>query len=332
MCCSRPLPTRSSWWMRTAGSCWRTRPASSSSGTRPARFGDGRWRSSFRSGIRATRRCGPSTSGTPARGPWDWASRSPRAMPTGAEIPVDISLSPIEVGGHRLAAAALRDLRGRAENPDALRIQATALHSAANGIVITDATGRIVWVNPAACAITGYAADELVGAHTRILKSGEHGPGFYTDLWRSVTGGETWSGTIVNRRKDGTLYHEEQTIAPVLDAGGQVTHFVGDQGRCERPARSRRGPRHCESGACGAGRRDRIAQRATSRAGDPRPSDRPPQPPVLRRRPPGATRPAPPALASRSRSSLSISITSRRSTTGSGTPRATSSSKCSRRS
>ena len=144
----------------------------------------------------------------------------------GREIPVDISLSPIEVGGHRLAAAALRDLRGRAENPDALRIQATALHSAANGIVITDATGRIVWVNPAACAITGYAADELVGAHTRILKSGEHGPGFYADLWRSVTGGETWSGTIVNRRKDGTLYHEEQTIAPVLDAAGKVTHFV----------------------------------------------------------------------------------------------------------
>lgn len=144
----------------------------------------------------------------------------------GREIPVDISLSPIEVGGRRLAAAALRDLRGRGDGPDALRIQATALRSAANGIVITDASGRIVWVNPAACAITGYAADELVGAHTRILKSGEHGPGFYGELWRSVTGGETWSGTIVNRRKDGTLYHEEQTIAPVLGASGEVTHFV----------------------------------------------------------------------------------------------------------
>ena len=50
-----------------------------------------------------------------------------------------------------------------------------------------------------------------------------------------VTGGETWSGTIVNRRKDGTLYHEEQTIAPVLDAGAGHS-FRRDQGRCERPA------------------------------------------------------------------------------------------------
>lgn len=144
----------------------------------------------------------------------------------GREIPVDISLSPIEVGGQKLTAAAMRDLRGRAEDPDALRIQATALRSAANGIVITDRSGTIVWVNPAACAITGYAADELVGAHTRLLKSGEHGADFYADLWQSVTGGETWSGTIVNRRKDGTLYHEEQTIAPVLGAAGDVTHFV----------------------------------------------------------------------------------------------------------
>ena len=144
----------------------------------------------------------------------------------GREIPVDISLSPLEVGGRKLVAAVLRDLRGRAEGPDALRIQATALRSAANGIVITDRTGTIVWVNPAACAITGYAPDELVGAHTRLLKSGEHSPDFYSELWQSVTNGETWSGTIVNRRKDGTLYHEEQTIAPVQDAGGKVTHFV----------------------------------------------------------------------------------------------------------
>ena len=144
----------------------------------------------------------------------------------GREIPVDISLSPIEVGGQRLTAAAMRDFRGRAEDPDALRIQATALRSAANGIVITDRSGTIVWVNPAACAITGYAADELVGAHTRLLKSGEHGADFYAELWQCVTGGETWSGTIVNRRKDGSLYHEEQTIAPVLGASGAVTHFV----------------------------------------------------------------------------------------------------------
>ena len=144
----------------------------------------------------------------------------------GQEIPVDISLTPIALGEERLAAAAIRDLRGRMQEPDALRIQATALRSAANGIVITDRAGTIVWVNPAACAITGYGADELVGRHTRLLKSGAHGEEFYADLWRQVTRGETWSGTIVNRRKDGAIYYEEQTIAPVLDAAGEATHFV----------------------------------------------------------------------------------------------------------
>jgi diguanylate cyclase (GGDEF)-like protein/PAS domain S-box-containing protein len=105
-------------------------------------------------------------------------------------------------------------------------VQTTALRSAANGIMITDRSGRIVWVNPATCRITGYSREELLGQHTRILKSGEHDDEFYRDLWETVTGGETWSGTIVNRRKDGTHYHEEQTIAPVSGDEGQISHFV----------------------------------------------------------------------------------------------------------
>ncbi len=144
----------------------------------------------------------------------------------GREIPVDIALTPMTVGGRRLVGCALRDLRGRSHGPEALRIQATALRSAANGIVITDRQGYVTWVNPAACAITGYRAFELIGQHTRILKSGHHDPAFYKAIWDTVTRGETWSGTIVNRRKDGTLYDEEQTIAPVSDEHGWVTHFI----------------------------------------------------------------------------------------------------------
>ncbi|MCM2254697.1 MAG: diguanylate cyclase [Vicinamibacteria bacterium] len=144
----------------------------------------------------------------------------------GHEIPVDIALTPIVVGGRRLIGCALRDLRGRSQGPDALRIQATALRSAANGIVITDKQGYITWVNPAACTITGYRAFELIGQHTRILKSGHHDPAFYKAIWETITRGETWSGTIVNRRKDGTLCDEQQTIAPVSDDQGWVTHFI----------------------------------------------------------------------------------------------------------
>ncbi len=144
----------------------------------------------------------------------------------GQEIPVDISLTPANVSGQPLIACAIRDFRERSHGRESLRVQTTALRSAANGIVITDRAGTIIWVNPAACAITGYASDELIGQHTRLLKSGEHPAEFYTALWRTVTRGETWSGTIVNRRKDGSHYHEQQTIAPVVDEQGVITHFI----------------------------------------------------------------------------------------------------------
>ena len=74
----------------------------------------------------------------------------------GREIPVDISLTPLMLAGRPLVACAIRDLSGRLQFGESLRVQATALRSAANGIVITDRAGTITWVNPAACAITGY--------------------------------------------------------------------------------------------------------------------------------------------------------------------------------
>jgi diguanylate cyclase (GGDEF)-like protein/PAS domain S-box-containing protein len=165
-----------------------------------------------------------------------WSNPRARGMATGMElkarhhdgrdIPVDIALTPLVLTEGRWVAATMRDMRGRAYSGETLRVHATALRSAANGVVITDRTGTITWVNPAACRITGYAADELIGHHTRTLKSGRHEPAFYEHLWATVLAGETWSGTIINRRKDGGLYHEEQTIAPVVDDAGGISHFI----------------------------------------------------------------------------------------------------------
>jgi len=144
----------------------------------------------------------------------------------GTTIPVDITLSPLTRGGELLVAAAIRDMRGRSDSSEILRLQVTALESAANGIVITSRDGVITWVNPAACSMTGYPMDELIGQHTRILKSGHHPPEFYGELWRTVLRGDIWSGTIINRRKDGSVYHEEQTIAPVIGDEGEISHFI----------------------------------------------------------------------------------------------------------
>ena len=108
-----------------------------------------------------------------------------------------------------------------------LRLQSAALTAAANGIVITDREGVIVWVNPAFATLTGYSLVEAVGKNPRdLVKSGQHPVAFYQDLWRTIVAGHVWSGEMVNRRKDGSLYPEQQTITPVRDAGGKITHFI----------------------------------------------------------------------------------------------------------
>jgi PAS domain S-box-containing protein len=120
----------------------------------------------------------------------------------------------------------LRDVSARKRAEENLRLQGAALQAAANAIVIATTDGVIRWVNPAFTQLTGYQAEEVVGQHSRMLKSGQHPPEFYAQMWRTILAGQVWRGELVNRHKDGTLYHEDMTVTPVLDARGQVTHFV----------------------------------------------------------------------------------------------------------
>ncbi len=129
-------------------------------------------------------------------------------------------------GKFRAALLTLRDITGREEAENALRLQSSALSAAANGIVITDREGRITWVNPAFTRLTGYTYDEAVGQNPRVLKSGQHAPEFYRELWETIRSGRIWQGEMINRRKDGSLYTEEMTITPVPGEHGEVTHFV----------------------------------------------------------------------------------------------------------
>ncbi|MBI4662591.1 MAG: PAS domain-containing protein [Verrucomicrobia bacterium] len=107
-----------------------------------------------------------------------------------------------------------------------IRVQAAALEAAANGILIADETGKILWINRAITRMTGYAPEELIGQNPRALKSGKHDSVFYRALWDTITAGEVWHGEITNRRKDGTLYVEAMTITPVRGNGDRVSHFI----------------------------------------------------------------------------------------------------------
>lgn len=101
-----------------------------------------------------------------------------------------------------------------------------AVEQTADSVLITDRQGTIEYVNPAFEATTGYGPDEAIGKTPKILKSNLHNREFYNRLWERILEGDTFRGTLVNRKKSGQLYLAEQTISPIKDSAGVITHFV----------------------------------------------------------------------------------------------------------
>ena len=144
----------------------------------------------------------------------------------GSEFPLELSLARWTTPEGDFVTGILRDITARKRTEVQMRLQSTALESAVNSVVITDAKGAIEWVNPAFTRITGYTAAEVLGKNPRVLKSGRQPPEYYAEMWRTVAAGRSWRGEFVNRRKDGTLYTEDVTITPVLDDAGQIGHYI----------------------------------------------------------------------------------------------------------
>lgn len=125
---------------------------------------------------------------------------------------------------------ALEEQRARQERlrlEEQNRLLSSSIQAVANGVVITDPEGTILWTNAAFTWMTGWEAEDVVGKKTNLLKSGAHPPAFFREMWETITAGRVWSGDLINRRKDGSLFDENLTITPVTDNAGRVTHYVG---------------------------------------------------------------------------------------------------------
>ncbi|TAK62968.1 GGDEF domain-containing response regulator [Methylobacter sp.] len=94
-------------------------------------------------------------------------------------------------------------------------------------IMITDAQGDIIDVNPAFSRITGYTREEVLGKNPRFLKSGHHDQPFYAEMWHEINTTGYWSGELWNRTKTGECYPELRSISAVTDTQGIVTHYIG---------------------------------------------------------------------------------------------------------
>ena len=122
--------------------------------------------------------------------------------------------------------AVKEDITSKVRDREKLRLQSGALSAAANSIFITDKQGRIIWANAAFCRMSGYSFDELDGQTPRILKSGKHDDSFYKRLWKTIESGHVWCDEVVECRKNGELYTVQQTITPLTNGRGEITHYI----------------------------------------------------------------------------------------------------------
>ncbi|MFO1424916.1 MAG: EAL domain-containing protein [Candidatus Competibacteraceae bacterium] len=118
------------------------------------------------------------------------------------------------------------EIQERRQAERLLRLFSLAIEYSPNAVMITDRAGAIEYVNPKFVEITGYSRAEAIGANPSLLKSGKIASEQYARLWQTIASGAEWRGEFHNRRKDGSLYWELASIAPIRDDSGTITHFV----------------------------------------------------------------------------------------------------------
>jgi PAS domain S-box-containing protein len=121
---------------------------------------------------------------------------------------------------------AITDITARKKVEGEFSQMSLAVAQSPVSIIVTDRGGRIVYVNPAFIASSGYSVAEVLGQNPRLLKSGRTPQQTYEVLWATLLAGKAWHGEFINRRKDGSEFHEVATISPLCQADGAITHYV----------------------------------------------------------------------------------------------------------
>jgi PAS domain S-box-containing protein len=154
--------------------------------------------------------------------------RSALETKSGERVPYELTVCPLEDADgtvHGVVGIG-RNSTGQKERRRELRLFRKAVENTGHSIYVTDRNGTIEYVNPAFEEATGYSAAEAIGMTPRILKSGEHDREFYEELWDTILSGDVWRNEIINKTKSGDRCVVDQTIAPLENDAGDITHFV----------------------------------------------------------------------------------------------------------
>ncbi len=112
------------------------------------------------------------------------------------------------------------------ETNQELRSLTQAIEQSPTAVIITDIEGTIQYVNPKFTEVSGYNSEETIGRNPRLLNAGKLLPEVYKELWKTITSGNIWHGDLCNKKKNGEIFWESVSIAPVRDPEGEVTHYV----------------------------------------------------------------------------------------------------------
>jgi PAS domain S-box-containing protein len=127
---------------------------------------------------------------------------------------------------HGLMISTVRDVTDRKQLEQGIRKLSRAVEQSPASVMITDLDGNIRYVNPKFEAATGYTSAEVVGRNPRFLKSGHTSTNEYADLWQTISKGETWTGELQNKRKDGTVFWERASIGAVFNENGEIMEYL----------------------------------------------------------------------------------------------------------
>lgn len=144
----------------------------------------------------------------------------------GSVINVEVHGSRSILNGQPVVVGVLLDITDRIMIENSLRKLSKAVEQSSASVMVTDRNGYIEYVNPSFAANTGFERKDVMGKNPRLLKSHTTPIEVYNDLWNTIKSGNNWRGELLNKKKSGELYWEYNSISPIKNDKGEITHFV----------------------------------------------------------------------------------------------------------